>query len=94
MVILEGAGMPHEVERIGQRILTCLSEAYTLEGHHVKATPSIGLVVHQQHENEATLMQRADAAMYSAKRAGKCRMVLDLGDTPAPVEGRTTARVA
>jgi diguanylate cyclase (GGDEF)-like protein/PAS domain S-box-containing protein len=94
MVILEGAGMPHEVERIGQRILTCLSEAYTLEGHHVKATPSIGLVVHQPHENEAALMQRADAAMYSAKRAGKCRMVLDLGDTPAPVEGRTTARVA
>ena len=94
MVILEGAGMPHEVERIGQRILTCLSEAYTLEGHHIKATPSIGLVVHHAQETEADLMQRADAAMYSAKRAGKCRMVLDLGEPPHAQEGATTARVA
>ena len=84
VMILEGAGMPHEVERIGQRILTCLSEAYTLEGHHIKATPSIGVVIHQVNESETSLLQRADAAMYSAKRAGKCRMVLDLQSAPLP----------
>jgi diguanylate cyclase (GGDEF)-like protein len=79
MVILEGAGMPHEVNRIGQRILTCLSESYTLNGHHIKATPSIGGVVHQVDEPEQELLRRADATMYAAKHAGKCRMVLDFG---------------
>ncbi|HRH27558.1 MAG TPA: sensor domain-containing diguanylate cyclase [Aquabacterium sp.] len=78
MVILEGAGMPDEVNRIGQRILTCLSESYTLNGHHIKATPSIGGVVHHVDESEQDLLRRADAAMYAAKHAGKSRMVLDL----------------
>jgi diguanylate cyclase (GGDEF)-like protein/PAS domain S-box-containing protein len=79
MVILEGAGMPHEVERIGKRILTCLSEAYTLGGHHIKATPSIGVVIHQTDESEQDLLQRADATMYAAKHAGKARMIMDTG---------------
>jgi diguanylate cyclase (GGDEF)-like protein/PAS domain S-box-containing protein len=79
MVILEGAGMPHEVELIGKRILTCLSEAYTLGGHHIKATPSIGVVIHQADESEQNLLRRADATMYAAKHAGKARMILDTG---------------
>jgi diguanylate cyclase (GGDEF)-like protein/PAS domain S-box-containing protein len=86
MVILEGAGMPHEVERIGRRILTCLSEAYTLAGHHIKATPSIGVVIHRVDESEQDLLRRADTAMYSAKHAGKSRMVMDMAaaaETPA-----------
>ncbi len=77
MVILEGAGMPHEVERIGQRILTCLSEAYTLAGHHIKATPSIGVVIHRTDESELDLLRRADTTMYAAKHAGKSRMVME-----------------
>jgi diguanylate cyclase (GGDEF)-like protein/PAS domain S-box-containing protein len=79
MVILEGAGMPHEVERIGKRILTCLSEAYTLAGHHIKATPSIGVVIHHVDESEQDLLRRADATMYAAKHAGKARMIMDTG---------------
>jgi diguanylate cyclase (GGDEF)-like protein/PAS domain S-box-containing protein len=81
MVILEGAGMPHEVERIGQRILTCLSEAYTLAGHHIKATPSIGVVIHRTDESEQDLLRRADATMYAAKHAGKSRMIMDTAIT-------------
>lgn len=79
MVILEGAGMPHEVERVGQRILNCLSEAYALQGQHITATPSIGVVIHHVDETESDLLRRADAAMYAAKHAGKSRMVLDSG---------------
>ena len=77
MLILEGSGNPYEVRRIGQRVLTCLTEAYAIMGHHIKVTPSIGAVIHDGRESDTDLVQRADAAMYTAKHMGKCRMVLD-----------------
>jgi Diguanylate cyclase, GGDEF domain len=91
MLILEGAGSAHEIERIGQRVLRCLTEGYAIHDRHVHITPSIGAVVHDGHESDTELVQRADAAMYTAKRAGKCRLVLvsaaeeagDTADAPA-----------
>lgn len=79
MLILEGAGTSGEIQRIGQRVLCCLTESYAIEGKHLRVTPSIGAVVHEPQESDTTLVQRADAAMYAAKNAGKCRMVLDEG---------------
>jgi diguanylate cyclase (GGDEF)-like protein len=91
MLILEGAGSAHEIERIGQRVLRCLTEGYAILGKHLHITPSIGAVVHDGNESDTELVQRADAAMYSAKHAGKCRLVLvsapesaDISDAPAP----------
>jgi diguanylate cyclase (GGDEF)-like protein/PAS domain S-box-containing protein len=76
MLILEGAGNLDEINRIGQRVLRCLTELYAIAGCHLHVTPSIGAVVHDGQESDAALVQRADAAMYAAKNAGKCRMVL------------------
>lgn len=76
MLILEGAGAVHDVQRMGQRILTCLSEAYAIEGHHITVTPSIGAVMHDGQEPETALIERADAAMYAAKHGGKGRLVM------------------
>ncbi len=76
MLILEGAGAVHDVQRMGQRLLTCLSEAYAIEGHHITVTPSIGAVVHDGQEPDTRLIERADAAMYAAKHGGKGRLVM------------------
>lgn len=84
MLILEGAGNTDEIQRIGQRVLCCLTESYAIAGQHLRVTPSIGAVVHEPHESDTALVQRADAAMYAAKNAGKCRMVLDDGQGVSP----------
>ena len=77
-VILEGAGHPQEVTRIGQRIIDRVSEPLTLpSGGVARVTPSIGAAVHFRADTEDTLCERADTAMYSAKRQGKARMVMN-----------------
>lgn len=76
MLILEGAGAVHDVQRMGQRVLTCLSEAYAIEGNHIIVTPSIGAVMHDGQEPDTELIERADAAMYAAKHGGKGRLVM------------------
>lgn len=80
-LILEAAGTTHDIQRMGQRILTCLSEAYAIGGHHIAVTPSIGAVVYDGREADAELVQRADAAMYRAKHEGKGRLVMAQTDT-------------
>lgn len=76
ILILEGAGAVHDVQRMGQRVLTCLSEAYAIDGHHITVTPSIGAVMHDGQEPDTELIERADAAMYAAKHGGKGRLVM------------------
>lgn len=80
-VILEGAGHPDEVQRIGNRILERLSAPHLLDGQRVVVTPSIGGTLFILGDNANTLCQRADATMYEAKRAGKARFVLNLHQT-------------
>lgn len=90
MLILEGAGTTFDIQRTGQRLLTCLSEAYAISGHHIAVTPSIGAVVHDGREADTALVQRADAAMYAAKHGGKGRLVL-AGTGEEPIEGTVCA---
>ena len=57
---------------VARRILAMLSKPFTLAGHEVFITPSIGIAVFPQDGEDAeTLLKNADTAMYSAKRAGK-----------------------
>lgn len=84
MLILEGAGAVHDVQRMGQRVLTCLSEAYAIEGHHITVTPSIGAVMHDGQEPDTSLIERADSAMYAAKHGGKGRLVMDTASESFP----------
>lgn len=75
-VILEGAGHPEEVHRIGQRIVERVSAEITLAGKAVRVTPSIGAAVSRADESDEALCARADSAMYQAKRTGKARLVM------------------
>jgi len=75
-IILEGAGHPDEVHRIGQRILDRLSQPCVLGDETVWPGASVGAALFATQDNHDSLCQRADAAMYTAKRAGKARFVL------------------
>lgn len=57
---------------IADRILEALRQPYVLEGHLMRVTPSIGISLYPAHGNNAEiLINRADAAMYRAKRMGR-----------------------
>jgi diguanylate cyclase (GGDEF)-like protein len=56
---------------VARKIVEVLAEPLTIEGHLVDVGASTGIAAFPEHGADAdTLMRRADAAMYSAKRAG------------------------
>ncbi|MFZ6648845.1 bifunctional diguanylate cyclase/phosphodiesterase [Undibacterium sp. TJN25] len=57
---------------IANKIVETLSDAYLLEGHDLRSTPSIGVVVFgAEHHTVNDLLRQADMAMYEAKAAGR-----------------------
>ena len=88
-VILEGAGHPDEVQRIGNRILERLSLPHQLQAQAVVVTPSIGGTLFIVGDNASTLCERADETLYEAKRSGKGRFILNLPQTEMKQEQST-----
>jgi diguanylate cyclase (GGDEF)-like protein len=77
VVMLEDLS-PHPVEAgtqtriVGEKILTCLSQVYDLDGQVHHSTPSIGAALFADvRDTVDDLLRRADLAMYQAKGAGK-----------------------
>ena len=61
-----------DATNIASKILEALREPFRLDDHEFYVTPSIGISVFPLHGDTAqTLISRADAAMYSAKQAGR-----------------------
>ena len=57
---------------VAQNLLVHLREPFVLEGMRLEIDASIGLALHPLHgEDNETLQQRADIAMYSAKQSGR-----------------------
>ena len=57
---------------VAQNLLAHLREPFVLEGMRLEIDASIGLALHPLHgEDNETLQQRADIAMYSAKQSGR-----------------------
>ncbi|MBW8328846.1 MAG: EAL domain-containing protein [Thiobacillus sp.] len=60
------------VERIANKILTHLADPVDINGHELNAACSIGVALYPDDGNSFdTLLQKADAAMYNAKGAGR-----------------------
>jgi predicted signal transduction protein with EAL and GGDEF domain len=54
------------------------SSSYTLEGHELRSTPSIGVVLFgAEHRTINDLLRQADMAMYEAKAAGRATFRFD-----------------
>jgi two-component system, cell cycle response regulator len=56
--------------RIADRLAEAVCEPLSLRGEEVSVSPSIGIALAHARERPEQLIERADQAMYSAKRAG------------------------
>jgi diguanylate cyclase (GGDEF)-like protein len=67
-MLLPGTGA-NEAHRLADTFLRALEAPMTLDGHQVDVRASVGITIAPDHGTErSTLMRRADAAMYAAKR--------------------------
>ena len=85
VIILDEIGSTNEATRradseaatrharmVGEKILAALNQPFQLNDHAHYSTPSIGIVLIQQHQNDiGELLRRADMAMYQAKAGGR-----------------------
>src|SRR4051812_29113612 len=71
-VLLPSVAHPDDATAVAQTLLAHLREPFVLDGMRLEIDASIGLAMHPRHgEDNETLQQRADIAMYSAKQAGR-----------------------
>jgi len=72
-LILEEVMDLNSCNLIAQKVLDTLSQVMEIEGRHIRVTASIGIsVLTPESEDAATLLRRADIAMYHAKRSRNC----------------------
>lgn len=84
------AGAAHQAERLRKRIAETPCET---EAGEMRVTASIGIAGASEHDfNAAVLFEAADAALYSAKRAGKNRVVQAPSREPASASPQGGAR--
>jgi diguanylate cyclase (GGDEF)-like protein len=71
-VLLPRVDKPGDAAVVAQQLLVHLREPFVLEGMRLEIDASIGIAMHPLHgEDNETLQQRADIAMYSAKQSGR-----------------------
>ena len=72
VVFLPQLADPDEAAHVAAKILESFSEPFTLSGHRVFASPSIGIAVFPTDGDDAdVLLKNADTAMYRAKQRGR-----------------------
>ena len=71
-VLLPSVSHPEDAAAVAQQLLAHLREPFVLDGMRLEIDASIGIALYPTHgEDNETLQQRADIAMYSAKQAGR-----------------------
>jgi len=77
VIALVGIANPSKAEKIASAIIAEIHEPIALGADTVQIGASIGIAfVLPEGDSPAALQGRADAAMYSAKRAGRCQLCL------------------
>ncbi len=74
VLVLTGTGQDaaRAAAAVAAKVLAELGRPYTVRGHELHSTPSIGMALFPADGEDAdTLMKNADAAMYHAKAAGR-----------------------
>ena len=71
-LIVAGLTRSENADRVAQKILECLRQPYSLDGHEVHISASIGIALYPRDgEYGSDLLQKADEAMYRSKYSGK-----------------------
>jgi predicted signal transduction protein with EAL and GGDEF domain len=70
LMLVTGGTDAKTVAQLATALIERLSKAYLIEAREVTISCSIGIVYYPDHGAHTKLIARADAAMYSAKRAG------------------------
>ena len=69
-ILVEGLALPEAAATIGDKLLFRLRESVEVDGRRVRATASIGVVIHPHNGTTAdTLLEHADAAMFDCKQS-------------------------
>jgi diguanylate cyclase (GGDEF)-like protein/PAS domain S-box-containing protein len=77
LYLAEGLSSITDVEPVARRLLDALGEPFTVSGTTFGQGASVGIVVTGDPSDDTTeLLQRADVALYEAKRVGKGRYTL------------------
>jgi diguanylate cyclase (GGDEF)-like protein/PAS domain S-box-containing protein len=77
VILSPGAGAD-DAERIAERLRIALEEPFDVQDLTLRVGASVGIAVYPEHANDAdTLLQRADVAMYSAKKHGAGHEIYD-----------------
>lgn len=72
VVVITGIAEENAVPSVTNKLLQALGTPYTIGGHDLHSTPSIGISLFPYDGRDiATLMKNADAAMYHAKEQGR-----------------------
>jgi predicted signal transduction protein with EAL and GGDEF domain len=79
LVLLDRVQTIEEAVKVAERLLNALTPAYTVLGHEVYSTASVGIAVSDGCTwNPEEVVRNADVAMYEAKRAGRgCSVVFN-----------------
>lgn len=72
VVVLDGMAETDDILTVAQKMLHSLSQSYEVEGHNIRATPSIGISVYPEDGTDGeSLIMNADSAMYHTKENGR-----------------------
>ncbi len=77
VVLLDGITEPRLAMVVAERLQGVLGKPFHFDGHEVRTTASIGIVIsHPGYHQPDDILRDADTAMYQAKQAGKARSVI------------------
>jgi diguanylate cyclase (GGDEF)-like protein len=77
VVLVENLESPGRALDHAKRLIEVLSAPYSIDGHEVQSTASIGVTTtHLPYARREDMMRDADTAMYSAKATGRGRAVM------------------
>lgn len=72
VILLPTIETPQDALKVGKKILDALKQPFTLGGHTLEISGSIGVAIYPEHgKDDKLLVKSADIAMYHAKKHGR-----------------------
>jgi diguanylate cyclase (GGDEF)-like protein/PAS domain S-box-containing protein len=75
-LLLDGVVTEQSAAMVAERVQSSLAQPFSIDGHQLFVTASIGISLSTPRMTAAELLRNADIAMYDAKRRGRARYAL------------------